>query len=106
MKPLSPDTEPWAEEMQIELFRKASPARRYEIGCQLSAFVWNAARARIDALHPEETQDERDLRFLREVYDEKIARDFIAYRRKVLGPRDQRGPSAGAERGAAPEAQR
>ena len=87
MTPRSPDTEPWAEELQFELLRKAGPARRLELCCELSAMVWNGVRAAIDRLHPHETQDQRDLRFLTQLYGEQLAKDFIAYRQKILGPR-------------------
>jgi hypothetical protein len=86
----SPDTEPWADEMQIELLRKAGPARRLEIALQLSAMVWNAARQAFDRNYPEETEDQRDCRFLTEIYGKELARKFIAHRRKVLGPRNKR----------------
>ncbi|MCY3017806.1 MAG: hypothetical protein NTW87_02075 [Planctomycetota bacterium] len=86
----SPDTEPWADEMQIELLRQAGPARRLELACQLSALAWNAARSAFDRLYPHETQDQRDLRFLSSIYGEQLARDFIAYRQKVRGPQNER----------------
>lgn len=85
------DTEPWAAEMQIKLFREATPQRRLEVAAMLSAAVWNASRAAIDRAHPEETQDERDRRFLSVVYeDPELAAKFIAYRQRVLGPRNER----------------
>lgn len=87
LKSLVSDTEPWAAEMQIELLRNASPARRFELACQLSAMIWNGARAAIDRLHPEETQDQRDLRFLSELYGLDLAKKFIAYRQSFQGIR-------------------
>jgi hypothetical protein len=87
--PRALDTEPWADEMQIELLRQAGPTRRAELCFELSAMAWNAARAAVDRLYPHETQDQRDLRFLTSVYGAQLARDFIAYRQKTLGPRNE-----------------
>lgn len=84
------DTDPWAAEMQIKLFREATPQRRLEVALGLSAAVWNASRAAIDRAYPEETQDERDRRFLSVVYEPELAAKFIAYRQRVLGPRNGR----------------
>jgi hypothetical protein len=98
----SPDTDAWADEMQFELLRKATPARRLEIAGQLSAFAWNAARAAFDRLYPQETEDQRDQRFLTEIYGEELAEKFIAHRQKVLGPRNRKltgGGGDGATRG-------
>ena len=86
MKPRSPDTEVWAEELQFELLRKAGPARRLELSFELSAMVWNGVRAAIDRLYPQETQDQRDQRFLTQLYGEALAKDFIDYRQKIRGP--------------------
>jgi hypothetical protein len=83
------DTDPEADEVQHELLRAAGPGRRLEIACQLSALAWNAARAGIDRFYPEETQDQRDFRFLESIYGRPLAEEFIAYRRKTLGPRNE-----------------
>ena len=87
MKPRSPDTEPWAEEKQIELLRQAGPGRRLKLAFQLSAFGWQAARSAFDRLFPHETEDERDLRFLTQIYGAGHAHEFIAFRQKVRGVR-------------------
>ena len=97
-KPLSPDTEPWAEEMQFDLLRRAGPARRLEIAGELTAFAWTAARAAVDRLYPNDTEDERDLRFLGGIYGKVLAEKFIAFRRRTMGPRDRRPADREPER--------
>ena len=87
MLPRSPDTEVWAEELQFELLRKAGPARRLELAFQLSAMIWDGVRAAIDRRYPQETQDQRDERFLTQLYGEQLAVEFIAYRQRILGPK-------------------
>jgi len=76
--------------MQIELLRQAGPEKRLQLACQLTAMAWNAARSAFDHLYPQETEDERDRRFLASIYGEKLANGFIAYRQKVRGPRNTR----------------
>ncbi|HEY3321986.1 MAG TPA: hypothetical protein VGP72_16080 [Planctomycetota bacterium] len=82
------DTDPWAEEMQLEILRKMTPQRRLDLTFQLSATTWNSVRAAVDRLHPEETEDQRDQRFFSSIYGEELAAKFIAYRQKKLGPRN------------------
>ena len=89
MIPRSPDTEVWAEELQFELLRKAGPARRLELSFDLSAMVWNGVRASIDRRYPQETQDQRDQRFLTQLYGEPLAVAFIAYRQRIVGPKSE-----------------
>lgn len=84
------DTEPWADEMQIELLRQAGPTRRVQLCFELTAMAWNAARSAFDRMYPHETQDERDRRFLTSIYGRQLADDFIAYRQKVKGPKNER----------------
>lgn len=80
--PHSLDTENWAEELQYELLRRAGPLRRLEIAGELSAAAWNACRAEIDRLHPHETKDQRDDRFLTFIYGPEIARMYAAERQR------------------------
>ena len=84
------DTDEWADEMQFELLRQAGPTRRVQLCFELTAMAWNSARSAFDRLYPHETQDERDLRFLTSIYGAQLAKDFIAYRRKVQGPKNER----------------
>ena len=90
MKSLSMDTEHEAEEMKIRLLRQVSPARRLELAFQFSAMIWNGARAAMDRLYPEETLDQRDYRFLKELYGDPLARDFISYRQRMQGPKNEK----------------
>ena len=85
----SPDTDAWADQMQIELLRQAGPEKRLKIALELSAMVWNMARSAVDRYYPHETQDQRDLRFLTQCYGRELAEKFIAHRQKVLGPRNE-----------------
>ena len=89
MKPRSPDTDPWAEALQFELLRKAGPLRRLEIAGELTALAWNAARAALDRRYPHETQDQRDRRFLTQIYGRRLAREFIVQRQKRQGPKNK-----------------
>lgn len=72
------DSETWADELQIDLLRHAGSLRRLELAGQLTAMAWNASRAEIDRLYPNETQAQRDFRFLSLVYGERIAREIEA----------------------------
>lgn len=89
MVPQSLDTEDWAAKVQIELLRKAGSLRRLEIAGEMTAAAWNSCRAEFDRLYPRETQDQRDYRFLRHIYGEEIARNFIEQRKQFLGPRNE-----------------
>lgn len=80
MTPLSRDTEPWAEALQAELIRNATPAQRLKLALQLTCFSWNATRAAIDRLNPEKTQDERDRLFLTQLYGSETAEWFFVNR--------------------------
>ena len=86
MSPRSPDTDPKMEELQFELLRRASPTRRLELAFQLSAMVRNGVRSAIDRAYPYETREQRDERFLTQLYGQDVAKAFIAYRRRVHGP--------------------
>src|SRR5579862_6410406 len=73
----------------MKFLRKAGPERRWLLTLQLSAMVWNASRAAFDRNYPQETQDQRDLRFMTQCYGRELAEKFIAHRQKVLGPRNE-----------------
>ncbi|WIG61436.1 MAG: hypothetical protein OJF49_004184 [Ktedonobacterales bacterium] len=60
MKTQSPDTTPEAERVQIELLRRASPARRLELAMSLSQWVLQLSWQGIRELHPE--FDEHEVR--------------------------------------------
>ncbi len=86
---MSLDTDPHIAQMQTELLRAAGPGKRLDLAVQLSAMTWNMARSAVDRYYPEETQDQRDLRFLSSVYGRELAEKFIAHRQRVLGPRNE-----------------
>ncbi len=82
------DTDPAAEAKLIEIMRNMPPGEKLKRTFELSAAVWTMARAAYDRLYPEETEDQRDERFFASIWrDAELARKFIAYRQKVLGPR-------------------
>lgn len=81
------DTEAWAEEKQMEALREMTPERRLQLTFQLSAAAWTMARAAVDRMYPEETEDQRDLRFFSSLYGDDLARKVIARRQQVIGPR-------------------
>lgn len=88
METRSRDTSPEMDEMQIELLRQAGPGRRLDMAVQLSQLTWNLARGAVDRAFPKETEDQRDLRFLSNIYGVDLAQKFIAFRKEKFGPRD------------------
>jgi hypothetical protein len=57
----SADTDPEAEAVQIELLRRAGPARRAQMALELSAQVIGLARRAIRRSHPKAPESEVDL---------------------------------------------
>ncbi len=73
MRPMSRDTHPDAEAVQIELLRRASPARRFELARSLSrTTMWLAWRA-IRRAHPDVSDEEVSVRFVALHYGEELA---------------------------------
>jgi hypothetical protein len=62
------DTTPRAAAIQLQLYRQASPSRRAQIAVELSDAVRSTALAGIRRRHPEYSEDEIALSFLRLVY--------------------------------------
>lgn len=68
------DTRPEAEDVQIELLRRASPARRLSLALSLSESVCALSRRAIRRANPGFTEREVGLRFVALSYGEELAR--------------------------------
>jgi hypothetical protein len=62
------DTSPRAAELQLELYRRATPAQRAQIAVDLSEAVRQTALAGIRSRHPEYSEEEIAREFIRVVY--------------------------------------
>src|SRR5689334_15627437 len=73
MRTQSPDTSPEAERVQIELLRRATPARRLALAVELSQMVLEMAWRAIRRLSPELDEREARLRWVELTYGEALA---------------------------------
>ncbi len=76
--PLS-DTDPKAAEVQLELLRKAGPAKRFALMCSLSDMARGLARRAIERVHPGISPRDRDLLFLELHHGKELADKVRAY---------------------------
>jgi hypothetical protein len=76
MLPRSPDTDPEAERVQLELLRRAGPGRRAGMALALSAQVITLARRALRRLHPDLSAEEADLLFVELNYGRELAADL------------------------------
>ena len=67
------DTRPEAENIQIELLRKASPAHRFARALSLSQTAIDLAKRAIRRKRPEMTHTEANLEFIRLNYGDALA---------------------------------
>lgn len=67
------DTHPTAEEVQLQLLRQATPAKRFAIMCSLSQTVAALSRRAIQRANPAYSQQELDLAFVSYYYGEALA---------------------------------
>lgn len=75
----SPDTDPEAERVQIELLRAASPAQRAALARSLtSTVIWLARRA-IAQQHPGASEEEIGIRFVALHYGQELADELSAF---------------------------
>ncbi len=85
MQARSPDTDPEAEKVQIDLLRKAGGQRRVRMALSLSRQVIALARRAIQRAHPDASEEEVGLRFVELHYGRELAqglrRDLEARRR-------------------------
>jgi hypothetical protein len=75
----SPDTDPEAERVQIDLLRRAGAARRAQMSLALSAQVIGLARRAIRRSLPGATAAEAGLRFVELHYGPDLAADLRRY---------------------------
>ncbi len=73
MRTQSMDTSPEAERVQIELLRKASPAKRFGLVRSFSQSLIQASRQTIKQVHPEISQEELDLLYIELYYGKDLA---------------------------------
>jgi hypothetical protein len=78
MEPLT-DTDPEAARVQMELLRRASPARRLRLALSLSRSVLALSRAGIARRRPHASAEEVGLEFVRLHYGRDVA-DEVAHR--------------------------
>ena len=73
MDSLARDTHPAAEEVQLQLLRAASPARRFAIMQSLTASVVRMARKGIREANPKLNEQEQRLLFVEVHYGRELA---------------------------------
>jgi hypothetical protein len=73
MRTQSEDTSPEMERVQIELIRKASPAKLFGLVRSMSQTMIQASLRNIQKLHPDASQEEITLIFVELYYGKKVA---------------------------------
>ncbi len=73
MRTQSEDTSPEMERVQIELIRKASPAKLFGLLRSMSQTMMQASRENIRRLHPDANKEELTLIFVELYYGKKLA---------------------------------
>jgi len=73
------DTAPEAEEVQIRLLREAGVERRFGLAMSLSHTAIELSRGAIRQRHPDWSEREVKLEFVRLCYGEKLASEVRAY---------------------------
>jgi len=74
MKTQSRDTNPKVEQVQIELLRRAGPARRAALACSLSDTTITLARRAIREANPRASEDDLKVLFVRIHYGDALAK--------------------------------
>jgi hypothetical protein len=69
----SPDTDPEAERVQIDLLRAAGPERRLALAFSLSATVLDLSRQGLRARHPVDSEEEIGLRLVELCHGRELA---------------------------------
>ena len=82
MRTQSSDTSPEAERVQIELIRKASPAKLFGLVRSMSQSMIQASRDTIRQLHPEASKEELDILFIELYYGKELAHQVQKIREK------------------------
>ncbi len=73
MRTQSEDTSPEMERVQIELIRKASPAKLFGLLRSMSQTMMQASRENIRRLHPDANKEELTLIFIELYYGKELA---------------------------------
>jgi hypothetical protein len=73
------DTAPEAERVQIELLRKATPARRVAMMRSLSAMAIGLARRALGRANPGLSREQIDLLFVQQNYGKELAESLRRY---------------------------
>ena len=73
MRTQSMDTSPEAEGVQIELLRKASPAKKFGLVSSLSQTLIQASRRNLRRLHPDFSEEELALLFVELNYGKELS---------------------------------
>ncbi len=73
MRTQSEDTSPEMERVQIELIRKASPAKLFGLVRSMSQTMMQASRENIRRLHPDANKEELTLIFVELYYGKELA---------------------------------
>ena len=73
MRTQSEDTSPEMEQVQIELIRKASPAKLFGLVRSMSQTMMQASRENIRRLHPDANKEELTLIFVELYYGKELA---------------------------------
>src|SRR5258707_11314506 len=73
MRTQSEDTSPEIERVQIELIRKASPAKIFNLVRSMSQTMMQASRENIQRLHPGASKEELTLTFIELYYGKELA---------------------------------
>jgi hypothetical protein len=73
MRTQSEDTSPEIERVQIELIRKASPAKIFNLVRSMSQTIMQASRENIQRLHPGASKEELTLTFIELYYGKELA---------------------------------
>ena len=73
MRTQSEDTSPEMERIQIELIRKATPAKLFGLVRSMSQTMMQASRENIRRLHPDANKEELTLIFVELYYGKELA---------------------------------
>jgi hypothetical protein len=79
MQARADDTDPDAESVQLELLRRAGPARRLRMALSLSAHVIDLALQGIRRASPGISEREAQLRFVELHYGRELGRELRAF---------------------------
>ena len=82
MKTQSPDTSPEAERIQIELIRKMSPAKKFNLVRSMTRTMIQASRENIRSLHPDLNEKDLNLLFIELYYGKDLATRVRIYQER------------------------